>query len=210
MRLSRFAALAVAGVVVSVCGVTWASAQNGSPAAPTVTVATSDTSTSAPAPLDEVTAVDAQQAAAFSILKRAPAVGARVSPGAARAGANPALVRTATAADGERVSVIPANGQLCLADSHQSTCNATSEAVRGFVVESEFCGPWLQPGHTRIIGLVPDGVNSVTVATSAAPINVPVQNNVYVLDTASSPSSVSFGSQTIRVGNPDPASTCAW
>jgi hypothetical protein len=49
----------------------------------------------------------------------------------------------------------------------------------------------------------------VTLTTDTAPISIDVRDNVYVLDTTSSPSSVSFGSQTIPVGNPDPASTCA-
>jgi hypothetical protein len=200
-------AAGLATVAVLVCGVTWAVADGGSPDDPTVTVTTSDTVAGPPA-LDQVTSVDAQQAASFSILQQAPAVGATVSLGAAREGANPALVRTATADNGETVSVIPANGQMCLADAHQNTCNATSEAIDGYVVGSELCGPWLQSGHTRIVGLVPDGVSSVTVATSTAPISIDVRDNVYVLDTASSPSSVSFGSQTIRVGSPLPTSTC--
>jgi hypothetical protein len=203
--ISRGAALAA--LVVLVGGAAWAGAQAESPTDPTVTVTTSDTSPGPP-PLDPVTDVDAQQAASFAILGQAPAQGATVSPGAARAGANPALVRTATADNGETVSVIPASGQMCIADSHANTCNATSEAVEGYVVASEICGPWLTGGHTRIVGLVPDGVSSVTVATSGSPIFINVRDNVYVLDTASSPSSVSFGSQTIRVGDPRPASTC--
>jgi len=155
--------------------------------------------------LPEVRSVPAAQAASFGILARALRSAdafAVIHPGAGPLGANPRLARTVREPAGGLsagiVSVVPANGAVCLrvpftaGHGAQWFCQPLAAARAGrLVMALRPAGP-LRAGRQLLVGLVPDGVKDVSVTTAAGPaLTVPVRANVYDVQLAS-PRSVSF------------------
>jgi len=145
------------------------------------------------APPREVRTVPAAQAAAFAILRqplRRSDAFAQIHPGAGPAGANPNLARTLHEPVGGlsagSVSVVPARGSLCLrapfvgALAAQWWCQPIAQARQGrLLMALRPAGP-LRAGNELLIGLVPDGVRSVTVtAAGGVRRTVAVRENVY-------------------------------
>ena len=141
----------------------------------------------------EVRSVPAAQAAAFAILRRplrASDAFEAIRPGAGPLGANPALARTVREPAGGLsagiVSVVPANGALCLRvpfsfdGGAQWFCQPLAAAREGrLIMALRPAGP-LRAGEQLLVGLVPDGVRTVTVTAAAgSPRTVPVRSGVY-------------------------------
>ena len=156
------------------------------------------------ATLPEIQSVSAAQAASFAILRRPlrPSDAfAVIHPGAGPLGANPALARTLHEATGGLsagiVSVVPANGALCLrvpfaTAGAQWFCQPLAAAREGKLVMALRPAGRLGAGEQLLIGLVPDGVRAVTVTTAAGSARtVPVRSDVYDIQ-LSSPRKVSI------------------
>lgn len=142
-----------------------------------------------------VTAIPENQATAFGILRR-PQAKTDLLPRdqwrsfrvgiIGRYGLNPSLMRRARTNVGN-VWVIPGNGMICLALAASPSansvevggweCNTTSSATAGRTVT------WTSSrasGQTIVQGLVPDGVNKVTLTTkNGTSKTVAVADNVY-------------------------------
>ena len=143
-----------------------------------------------------IRAVPLAQAASFAILRgphRASDSFAQIRAGAGPFGANPALARTAIAPPHpggvvpRLVSVVPARGHLCLrvleaVGLAQWWCAPTAAAARGRLIVV-LAPPSRRPNAaTRqfVVGLVPDGVRSVTITAGAGRGHkLAVRRNVY-------------------------------
>jgi len=148
------------------------------------------------AAVPEIRAVPPSAAAAFAILRR-PRTAAddfrEIRPGAGPFGANPALARTALAPARpggvvpRLVSVVPAAGNVCLrileaVPVAQWWCAPTARARRGGLIVTLLPpAPTPRAASTQfVIGLVPDGVRSVTIAgLRGGGHKVAVRRNVY-------------------------------
>jgi hypothetical protein len=142
--------------------------------------------------LTEVRAVPPAEAASFAILRRplrSTDAFAAVHAGSGPVGANPALARTLSEPKSGlsvgAVSVVPANGWVCLRvplakGGAQWWCQTLALAQRGkLVMALRPAGP-LRAGEQLLVGLVPDGVRTVTVtAAGGVRRSVPVRSNVY-------------------------------
>jgi hypothetical protein len=156
----------------------------------------------------EITAVPESEAASFGIL-RAPHTAAdeirAIRPGAGPLGANPSLARTAlrpTERDGlapRLVSVVPGRGAVCLRLLITNTesrwwCAGEAAADRGALTVALLPGgpvP-LQRSRQFVVGLVPDGVSSVTIGSfHGRGHKVAVSRNVYAREVLA-PASISF------------------
>ena len=148
------------------------------------------------AAVPEVSAVPQVQAAAFAILRRprtAADAFAEIHPGAGPFGANPMLARTALAPARpggvvpRLVSVVPAAGNVCLRILEavrvaQWWCTPTARARRGALIVALLPpAPTPAAASTQfVIGLVPDGVRSVTVdGLGGGGHKLAVRRNVY-------------------------------
>jgi hypothetical protein len=145
------------------------------------------------AALPEVRTVPAAEAAAFAILRQplhASDAFAQIHPGAGPDGANPNLARTlrepAGGLSAGTVSVVPADGWVCLRvpfvgiRAAQWWCQTLAQARAGrLLMALRPAGP-LRASDQLLIGLVPDGVRSVTI-TAAGGVRrvVAVRENVY-------------------------------
>jgi hypothetical protein len=142
-----------------------------------------------------ITAIPADQAATFSILRRPPAESDRLPDGTfegggmGRLGLNPALARRASAQIGD-VWVVPGNGSIGLYDGSATANPMAYAATRGMVM-------WGSSAKMRpnvvAHGLVPDGVEEVTLFAAGeplrflqpgakpelVPVTLVVQENVY-------------------------------
>ena len=155
-----------------------------------------------------IATVPPAEAAAFAIL-RAPRTAAddfrSIRPGAGPLGANPALARTAlrpSLHDGLApllVSVVPADGAVCLrllvtTQESRWWCAGLAAARRGaLTVTLLHAGPVpLQRSRQFVVGLVPDGVRSVTLGSfRGVGHKVPVRRNVYATEMFA-PATISF------------------
>ena len=148
--------------------------------------------------LPEVQAVPASQAASFAILRRPlrrSDAFAAIHPGAGPLGANPALARTLHEPSGGLsagiVSVIPANGGLCLrvpfaGGGAQWFCQPLAAAREGRLLMALRPAGRLRGGEQLLVGLVPDGVRAVTVTTTAGSARtVPARSGVYDIQLSS-------------------------
>ena len=154
--------------------------------------------------VSEVRAVPEAQAATFAILRRPLRASdgfAAIHSGAGPLGANPALARTLSEPAGGLsagiVSVVPANGGVCLrvpfaSGGAQWFCQPLARARAGKLVMALRPPGRLSAGEQLLVGLVPDGVRTVTVTTAAGSARtVRVRSNVYDVQ-LSSPKSVSI------------------
>lgn len=83
------------------------------------------------------------------------------------------------------VSLVPGDGELCIIVPRGMSCRDEAAAVGAPVVTGE------GSGSAYVSGLVPDGVQSVTVATAKGNVDAPVQDNAYSVE-AQSPSGLSY------------------
>ena len=174
------------------------------------------------APQAEVARVPPAEAVLFAILRR-PLTAAdgflELHPGAGIHGANPALARTVSEPAGGLsagfVSVVPANGAVCLRVPRVPYpqagvvwwCQPSAQAARGRLIVALLRGGPHPPsgGDQRIVGLVPDGVRFVTVAAvGGVTRRVAVRANVYDAQLRA-PRTISFtlpGGRAVAVGAP--------
>lgn len=162
-----------------------------------------------------VQSVDADQAASFGVLRRGATAQDRLSSQALEfvrnamtdvTGAGGDLARRARVTSaGTVVHVIPGRGWICLyasrsgVDGGSGTCNRTSEAMRGFVAGADVPSP----GVIRGFGLVPDGVDGVTLRSrDGSAERVDVEGNVYVFETARAPQQVEWRDAVVPVPVP--------
>jgi hypothetical protein len=134
--------------------------------------------------------VSAQQAESFAVLRRPQRQSDRLPESRweafevgmrARRGLNPALARRVITPAGD-VWVVPGNGHISLAVDGGTTCNRTEHAARRGMVT------WTSrrsTGQGIVHGLVPDGVEEVTLNTATdTSTTIRIDENVYgaVLD----------------------------
>ena len=145
------------------------------------------------APLPEVRAVPAAEASGFGVLRRplrSSDAFAQIRPGAGPEGANPNLARTlrepAGGLSAGSVSVVPADGAVCLrvpfagVTAAQWWCQALAQARAGRLVVAMRPPGRLRASNQLLVGLVPDGVRSVTVSAAGGVRRVvAVHENVY-------------------------------
>jgi len=206
MHRHSWKAVAALLMIAAGSGTALAIAQvDNSPPASTVTA----TQPAAAAPnRSTASTVDPELSARIAVLRKAPDAGApATTPGAAHFGADPNLARAALAADGQKVYLTPANGALCLQSASFGTCNDTASVLDGHLVSVTYCSPTLAAGHNRVTGVVPDGVSSVTETMVAGETSVPVQDNVYDLDSTSIPVEITWGDVHIPLPAP-PEGAC--
>ena len=152
----------------------------------------------------EIQSVPVAEAASFAILRRPLRTSDAfevIRAGAGPLGANPALARTVREATGGLsagiVSIVPANGGLCLRvpfasqSGAQWFCQPLAAAREGKLMMALRPAGRLRAGEQLLVGLVPDGVRAVTVATAAGIRTVPVRSGVYDVQ-LSSPRRVSI------------------
>jgi len=173
------------------------------------------------APPARLAAVPAAEAALFAVLRRprtATDAFREIHAGLGPMAANPALARTLREPKGGLsvgfVSVVPAHGGVCLRvpfDAGASWwCQPTANARDGLLRMAlrEPGRPGAAPaatGNQLLVGLVPDGVRTVTLSSTSggAPRVLAVHENVYDAQ-VSSPRRISFelGGATVSVSAP--------
>ncbi len=178
------------------------------------------TSSSGPTPVNrpiatrpEIHAISQAEAASFGILRRSRRPTDAFAPlqaGAGPLGANPSLARSVAVAAGalapRRLSVVPANGNVCLrllfADGLAYwQCRTTEQAIGGALIVGlrptgalHGARPTTPPRISSqfIVGLVPDGVSAVTItAARGVTRTVAVHSNVYAA-TIFAPKTITF------------------
>lgn len=91
---------------------------------------------------------------------------------------------------GEAAHLIPAKGLVCLLTANEAVGSCWKPAVikAGKAVATTLCGPGLGAGQVVTFGLVPDGIEEVTIVRTNVPsVTVPVEGNVFVGKTSSTP-----------------------
>jgi hypothetical protein len=139
-----------------------------------------DTTPSGPPPGRPMASnTDQQLAESFAVLRRRRTASdvleaARFGDGNP-AGANAALARRAVSSGGDSIFVVPANAGVCLVSGTYSGCTSSDAAQRGYSV-----GMAATRSGVQITGLVPDGVQSVTVnLANGDTATTTVADNVY-------------------------------
>jgi hypothetical protein len=208
LSIVGIAALGTGAVAVSSGGI---AAASNSPAPGTAPLAVIDYQGGQRAPL--ATAPDATARAMFGVLRQAsasplpPSVTAGLSGGVFTGiyGANLALARQATGLAPGAAWVVPGDGSVCLIAASTTetsgapvdetlggaSCGDDTDAASGNV---QFVGGSRKfPGEQYVAGLVPDGVDTVTISTANGTIDtVPVNDNVYMDTVAGAVSTVTF------------------
>jgi len=164
------------------------------------------------APVSQISSVAPDQAAAIGLLARPlgpgdamtdAMVASQSSGGLVSAyGINPALARRAGGLADGGAWVIPGNGAICfaaygnaggVADANGGeSCDTASDAIAGH--EAMIASSQRAPGWLLVAGLVPDGVQSVTLTfADGSDETLPVSDNVYLTELqASAVPQVSF------------------
>lgn len=104
--------------------------------------------------------------------------------------------RAQVTASNDAVYVLPGRGWLCLyvddpeSQSGSATCSRTADALRGWFLLIE----WPSPGITRVTGVVPDGIEEVTMTGHEGGVErvKPVQNT-FVFETGLTPKTIEWG-----------------
>jgi len=137
----------------------------------------------------QVTAIESTAKQAASVLERSRHTGdampeevAERIDAEARFGMNPGLARRAIASPASSLYLVPANGHVCAAltvgDGATVSCPETADLAAG---RSSAATVTLDGGAIAIYGLVPDGVDTVTVNTSHEGLEVAqVVDNAYL------------------------------
>ncbi|HVY96467.1 MAG TPA: hypothetical protein VHA54_05865 [Solirubrobacterales bacterium] len=92
--------------------------------------------------------------------------------------------------DGSPAFLVPSAEFVCLYTDNEAigSCWQPQIVRNGQAVATGICGPGLDSEHIVSFGLVPDGVSEVTVLRTNVPsVTVPVEGNVFVARTSSSP-----------------------
>jgi hypothetical protein len=150
--------------------------------------------------LAPTSAVDPELSASFGVLRRdqragdsSPALTAVVGDSVAGySGANPALTRLALTRKGEALYVIPGVNSVCSAlagaEGIDIGCSEPARARAGYrmaVMATE--------RGTKLYGLAPDGVRSVTVQRAeGGPVTTDVVENGYIVEVTGAPTSLSY------------------
>lgn len=86
--------------------------------------------------------------------------------------------------EGNRLLVTLAGGNLCAidesADGGGGFCGGAEEALAGQLVTAGFCGGSLPTGEARLFGVMPDGVQEVSIASVETEESVEIVQNTYV------------------------------
>jgi hypothetical protein len=161
----------------------------------------------------EIHAIAPAESAFFGVLRRPRHPGdsfATLHAGAGPLGSNPSLARSVAVPAGalapRLVSVVPANGNVCLRMLFSSgfsywQCRTTQQAIAGALIVGLRPTGALHGGHPTapprissqfIVGLVPDGVSAVTIhGARGGTRTVVVHNNIYAATTFA-PKTISF------------------
>jgi hypothetical protein len=107
--------------------------------------------------------------------------------------------------EGDHVLVAVAGGKVCAIDESSegggAFCGEPEEAEGGQLVTAGFCLPGLAEGQSRLVGLMPDGVTSVTIASAGEEEEVPVIDNAYVTEVPAEGTTISgVGLEEARLG----------
>lgn len=156
-----------------------------------------------------IEAVEPEQARSYGVFRRSETASDRLADPLVRIvekgmtkdqGAAPGLARRAQVSRGDGVVyVIPGRGWICLvveqpqSKDGNATCNRTSEALRGWTMLVE----WPSPGITRVTGVVPDGIDEVTLRGYEGGVErVKPMQNTFVFETGQTPKTVEWGNVT--------------
>jgi hypothetical protein len=171
--------------------------------------------------------VNHRLAAHFAVFRGSADVAAQPSSASSRAAtvvpssgvnADSAAARSVSTADGTIVTATPGSNGACVASSSDGvTCNLTVGALNGDVVLVAQCTSGAPSGGAVVMGLMPDGVDSVTVTMrgdTSAPVSTPVTANAYHVAVPGVPSDISWtgsdGSHSFAAPSrpPGPAPAC--
>lgn len=137
----------------------------------------------------QVTTVESTARQAASVLERSRQGGDALPGDVAeridsepRFGMNPALARRAIASPSNSLYLVPANGHVCAAltvgEGANLSCPETTDLAAG---QASAATVLLPGGAIAIYGLVPDGVDAVTVETGYPDLDTaPVVDNAYL------------------------------
>lgn len=159
--------------------------------------------------------VPADQLDAFAVLKRPAVAPVQHTTGVRRVderspvGANATLTRAAVAANGRRVMIVPGSTGLCISYGVAASCAGTQAAVTGHMVVWAQCLPDLPADQYRIVGLVPDDVETVEIIRSTDSETISVHDNVYVSDGSGRPKSVRWNDEVVTAPTTLPAECSA-
>lgn len=107
------------------------------------------------------------------------------------------------------ITVAEVEAEVCVGVESISTCGPPSAANSGELIAVELCGPELPVGTSRIVGLAPNGVGTVSVGTSDGSTKAAgVTSNAFERTVVGVPDKVSWTSQSGRaeaVPTPVPA-----
>lgn len=103
------------------------------------------------------------------------------------------LARIARTPGGNRLTVAPGDGLICIASDALAGCGSIQSAIAGNLVIVELCSSDRAPGQTRLIGLLPDGIERIEVGRdSGSSIPVAIADNVYEAVITGIPESISW------------------
>jgi hypothetical protein len=182
----RHTILAVAALAATTAGTTVAVAQ----------LSGSDAADPLQRPNAVITQIDADQLAAFGVLRGESGAAADFTPAAADlvanglgpdVGASAELSRRAgTASDGTPLFVVPGDGWLCLVSGDGGGgCNRTAEVLAGYGLTLQRHGDVV-----ALQGIVPDGVSAVDVTGGADAAHLTATANVWSARLTFDPESV--------------------
>jgi hypothetical protein len=199
------AAAALLGLLGTGAAISLAGSSVPAPAVATAT--TPEAIATAPAAAPSASPLAAQLGDRFSVLRG----GAGQAPANIPAELLEGLVRTYGAApehahavsrEGATVTVLPAATGACVTDGSVATCPPAETIAAGDLLAVTLCAPDLDAGRLRVFGLVPDGVQQVTVdGPDAEAAIVEVVDNVYVADVADTARRVSWTDGTVAHQN---------
>lgn len=129
--------------------------------------------------------VDAQLRADFAVLRRPRTTADRLRPGIAadRFAVDPRATRLAYGRGTSQLFAAQAGGQVCLLDSRDvvSNCWPKRRVLAGDASVAALCARNLPQGTIQLAGLVPDGVERVTVVLPGRPdLSVRVAENAWL------------------------------
>jgi hypothetical protein len=117
---------------------------------------------------------------------------------------NPALARRVGLAGSEGY-VVPGDRAICLQGPVSGVCNTIEDALAGRAVAVDLCADDVPAGEVRLLGLAPDGVESVKINLDGGSfVSAPVNDNSYAAVTGGRPTSIEWSNGTTDAVNPLP------
>lgn len=182
----------------------------------TAALATNESSSPLPAPVEPTATVDAADQATFAVLRRTRTVAddvprEHIAVFEGPSGANLGLARRARGFGTGAAWVFPGRGSVYLMAQGGGSCVPDAAAAGGELVETS--GSRQFPGTEFLAGVVPDGVGQVSVHLSNGTEQmVTVHDNVYLDSTHGRFSTVSLIDRgfTMTVRVPGPPSVVTW